>query len=91
MSIACAFGNNLNFHPSSFLSGNILYFFPSCTLSQDFVRKQDRSTGTHLTFLTEGLETAAFKVYFDDWPNIVEPKLYEEGRGKVAGLVCIAP
>ncbi|XP_038901594.1 villin-1 isoform X1 [Benincasa hispida] len=58
----------------------------SISAVEDFVRKQDRSTGTHLTFLTEGLEIAAFKVCFDDWPNTVEPKLYDEGRGKVAAI-----
>ncbi|KAA0061837.1 villin-1 [Cucumis melo var. makuwa] len=58
----------------------------SISAVEDFVRKQDRSTRTHLTFLTEGLETATFKVCFDDWPNIVEPKLYEEGRGKVLSV-----
>ncbi|XP_022948221.1 villin-1 isoform X1 [Cucurbita moschata] len=58
----------------------------SIVAAEDFVRKQDRSTGTHLTFLTEGLETTAFKVCFEDWPKTVEPKLYEEGRGKVAAI-----
>lgn len=53
---------------------------------QDFVRSQDRSIDTRLTFLTEGSETASFKSYFGDWPEKAEPKLYEEGRGKVAGL-----
>lgn len=56
------------------------------TILQDFLRSQDRSTGTHLTFLTEGLESAIFRSYFDNWPQKVEAKLYEEGRGKVAGL-----
>ncbi|XP_022148363.1 villin-1 [Momordica charantia] len=58
----------------------------SISAVEDFLRKQDRSTGTHLTLLTEGLETAAFRACFDDWPNTVEPKLYEEGRGKVAAI-----
>ncbi|KAF5930828.1 hypothetical protein HYC85_031701 [Camellia sinensis] len=49
-------------------------------ISTDFVRSQGRSVGTHLTFLTEGSETALFS-----WPT-VEPKLYEEGRGKVAAI-----
>lgn len=57
---------------------------------QGFLRDQNRSTGTHLTFLTEGLESFIFRSYFDDWPQKVEPKLYEEGRGKVAGLVSFA-
>lgn len=58
-------------------------------LLQDFLRNQGRSTGTHLTFLTEGLETAAFRSYFDSWPQTVEPKLYDEGREKVAGILPI--
>lgn len=56
------------------------------TLWQDFLRKQDRSNGTHLTFLTEGLETSMFKSYFNSWPQTAETKLYDEGREKVAGL-----
>lgn len=44
---------------------------------------------THLTFLTEGLETSIFRSYFKNWPQVVEPKLYEEGRGKVAGLLPV--
>ncbi|XP_058198853.1 villin-1 [Rhododendron vialii] len=53
---------------------------------EDFVRSQGRSVGTHITFLTEGSETALFRSYFDRWPQKVEPKLYEEGRGKVAAI-----
>lgn len=65
--------------------------FPiSCLITgfspQDFVRSQGRSVGTHITFLTEGSETTLFRSYFDRWPQKVEPKLYEEGRGKVAGV-----
>ncbi|XP_012067717.1 villin-1 isoform X2 [Jatropha curcas] len=51
----------------------------------DFLRSQSRSTTTHLTFLTEGFETSVFRSYFESWPR-VEPKLYEEGRGKVAAI-----
>ncbi|KAJ4725601.1 Villin [Melia azedarach] len=58
----------------------------SISASEDFLRNQGRSTGTHLTFLTEGLETTVFRSYFDSWPQRVEPKLYEEGRGKVAAI-----
>ncbi|XP_059429966.1 villin-1 isoform X2 [Corylus avellana] len=58
----------------------------SISASEDFLRNQDRSTGTQLTFLTEGLESAIFRSYFDNWPQKVEPKLYEEGRGKVAAI-----
>ncbi|KAG5515121.1 hypothetical protein RHGRI_036230 [Rhododendron griersonianum] len=53
---------------------------------EDFVRSQGRSVGTHITFLTEGSETPLFRSYFDRWPQKVEPKLYEEGRGKVAAI-----
>ena len=45
---------------------------------------------SHLTFLTEGSETAIFRSYFDVWPQFAELRLYEEGRGKVAGLITIA-
>lgn len=41
--------------------------------------------GTCVTLLTEGLETAAFRSHFVNWPHKVDIKLYEEGRGKVAG------
>ncbi|KAL3530874.1 hypothetical protein ACH5RR_010196 [Cinchona calisaya] len=58
----------------------------SISAAEDFVRSQDRSINTKLTFLTEGSETASFKSYFGDWPEKVEPKLYEEGRGKVAAI-----
>ncbi|XP_052185182.1 villin-1 isoform X2 [Diospyros lotus] len=53
---------------------------------EEFVRSQGRSVSTHLTFLTEGSETASFRSYFDNWPQTVEPKLYEDGRGKVAAM-----
>lgn len=55
------------------------------TLLQEFLRSQGRSAGTHLTLITEGLETAKFRSYFDNWPQLVAPRLYEEGREKVAG------
>ncbi|KAL6967660.1 actin filament capping, variant 2 [Sarracenia purpurea var. burkii] len=59
----------------------------SISAVEDFVRSQGRSLCTHLTFLTEGSETASFRSYFDSWPTtVVEPKLYEEGRGKVAAI-----
>ncbi|KAJ9146791.1 hypothetical protein P3X46_029018 [Hevea brasiliensis] len=57
----------------------------SISFIEDFLRNQDRSTATHLTFLTEGLETSIFKSFFESWPQ-VEPNLYEEGRGKVAAI-----
>jgi hypothetical protein len=56
------------------------------TLLQDFLRNQGRSAGTHVTSITEGLETTKFRSYFDNWPQTVELKLYEEGREKVAGF-----
>ena len=59
------------------------------TLLQDFLRKQNRSNGTHLTFLTEGLETSMFKSYFNSWPQTAETKLYDDGREKVAGLYLL--
>lgn len=58
----------------------------SISATEDFLNSNGRSTGTHLTFLTEGTETAAFRSYFDNWPQKVEPKLYEEGREKVAAI-----
>ncbi|XVE59399.1 hypothetical protein DITRI_Ditri05aG0043600 [Diplodiscus trichospermus] len=58
----------------------------SISAAEDFLRKQDRSTGTHLTFLTDGLETSKFKSYFNSWPQTAETKLYDEGREKVAAI-----
>ncbi|KAD4981896.1 hypothetical protein E3N88_18567 [Mikania micrantha] len=58
----------------------------SISAAEDFLRAQERSVNTHLAFLTEGSETTIFKSYFDDWPQTVEPKLYEEGREKVAAM-----
>ncbi|XP_022755879.1 villin-1 isoform X2 [Durio zibethinus] len=58
----------------------------SISAAEDFLRKQDRSNGTHLTFLTEGLETLIFKSYFNSWPKTAETKLYDEGREKVAAI-----
>ncbi|PIA32173.1 hypothetical protein AQUCO_04500046v1 [Aquilegia coerulea] len=54
--------------------------------TEDMLNSQDRYIGTRLTFLTEGSETTTFKSFFDDWPQSVQPKLYEEGRGKVAAI-----
>ncbi|KAL5580762.1 hypothetical protein UlMin_013204 [Ulmus minor] len=58
----------------------------SITSTENFLRNQGRSAGTHLTLITEGLETAKFRSYFHNWPQKVEPKLYEEGREKVAAI-----
>ncbi|KAK7301767.1 hypothetical protein RJT34_12642 [Clitoria ternatea] len=53
---------------------------------EDFVRKEGRSNKTHLSFLSEGLESTNFRSYFTNWPKTVEPRLYEEGREKVAAI-----
>ncbi|KAK2641213.1 hypothetical protein Ddye_022976 [Dipteronia dyeriana] len=58
----------------------------SISASEDFLRSQGRSIGTHVTFLTEGLETAVFRSYFDSWPQTTKTKLYDEGREKVAAI-----
>ncbi|TXG46477.1 hypothetical protein EZV62_028024 [Acer yangbiense] len=58
----------------------------SISASEGFLRSQGRSIGTHVTFLTEGLETAVFRSYFDSWPQTTETKLYDEGREKVAAI-----
>nr|XP_034896606.1 villin-1 isoform X1 [Populus alba] len=58
----------------------------SISVTEDLLRNQGRSMATHLTFLTEGLETSIFRSHFNNWPQVVEPKLYEEGRGKVAAI-----
>ncbi|XP_015873827.3 villin-1 [Ziziphus jujuba] len=58
----------------------------SISSTEEFLRSQDRSAGTHLTSITEGLETAKFRSYFDNWPQMVAPRLYEEGREKVAAI-----
>ena len=54
---------------------------------QNFLRNEGRSNGTHMTFLSEGLESNIFRSYFGNWPKTVDTTLYEEGREKVAGLV----
>ncbi|XP_057428977.1 villin-1 [Lotus japonicus] len=53
---------------------------------EEFVRNEGRSIKTHLTFLSEGLESTIFQSYFTNWPKTVEPRLYEEGREKVAAI-----
>lgn len=58
----------------------------SISAVEDFVRSEGRSVGTHTTFLTEGSETALFRSYFENWPQTVDQKLYDEGRGKVAAM-----
>ncbi|XP_019167794.1 PREDICTED: villin-1 [Ipomoea nil] len=58
----------------------------SISAAEEILRSQGRSDCTHLTFLTEGTETALFRSNFRDWPQFVQPKLYEEGREKVAAI-----
>ncbi|XP_058759875.1 villin-1-like [Vicia villosa] len=58
----------------------------SIKAAEDFVRNEGRSSKTHLTFLSEGLESTVFRSHFTNWPKTVEPKLYEEGREKVAAI-----
>ncbi|MFS8022362.1 putative villin headpiece, villin/Gelsolin, ADF-H/Gelsolin-like domain superfamily [Helianthus anomalus] len=58
----------------------------SISAAEDFLRAQEKPVNTQLAVLKEGSETGIFKSYFDDWPLTVEPKLYEEGRGKVAAM-----
>ncbi|KAG5017673.1 hypothetical protein JHK82_023275 [Glycine max] len=53
---------------------------------EEFVRNEGRSNKTHLTFLSEGLESTIFRSYFTNWPKTVEPRLYEEGKEKVAAI-----
>ncbi|XP_047307891.1 villin-1 [Impatiens glandulifera] len=58
----------------------------SISIIEEFVRSQGRSTVTNTVFLTEGSETTLFRSYFKSWPQTIETRLYEEGRGKVAAL-----
>ncbi|XP_028779934.1 villin-1 isoform X1 [Neltuma alba] len=58
----------------------------SISAVENFLRNEGRSNGTHLTFLSEGLESAIFRSYFGNWPKMVETTLYEEGREKVAAI-----
>ncbi|XP_048504657.1 villin-1 isoform X3 [Beta vulgaris subsp. vulgaris] len=58
----------------------------SVTATEDFLRSQGRSTRTLVTVLTEGSETPKYKSYFAGWPPTDNPKLYEEGKGKVAAI-----
>ncbi|KAG7642526.1 Gelsolin-like domain [Arabidopsis suecica] len=58
----------------------------SISSSEEFLRKEGRSTTTSLVLLTEGLENARFRSFFNKWPQTVESSLYNEGREKVAAL-----
>ncbi|KAK4278582.1 hypothetical protein QN277_016411 [Acacia crassicarpa] len=56
----------------------------SISAVENFLRNEGRSNGTHMTFLSEGLESNIFRLYFGNWPKTVDTTLYEEGREKVA-------
>ncbi|XP_024026712.1 villin-1 [Morus notabilis] len=58
----------------------------SVSAAEDFLRNHGRSAGTHLSLITEGLESTKFRSYFTNWPQKVEPRLYEEGKEKVAAI-----
>ncbi|KAH0853661.1 hypothetical protein HID58_092983 [Brassica napus] len=58
----------------------------SISSSEEFLRKEGRSTSTSLVLLTEGLENARFRSFFDEWPQTAESSLYNEGREKVAAM-----
>ncbi|CAL9234875.1 unnamed protein product [Arabidopsis halleri] len=58
----------------------------SISSSEEFLRKEGRSTTTSLVLLTEGLENARFRSFFIKWPQTVESSLYNEGREKVAAM-----
>ncbi|KAH0854589.1 hypothetical protein HID58_063690 [Brassica napus] len=57
-----------------------------CKSFLEFLRKEGRSTSTSLVLLTEGLENARFRSFFDEWPQTAESSLYNEGREKVAAM-----
>ncbi|KAL4188346.1 hypothetical protein AMTRI_Chr08g201960 [Amborella trichopoda] len=57
----------------------------SISAMEDIVHSLDRSTNSHVIFLTEGSETAKFRSYFVAWPT-AQPNLYQEGKGKVAAM-----
>ncbi|KAF8111225.1 hypothetical protein N665_0076s0212 [Sinapis alba] len=61
----------------------------SISSSEEFLRKEGRSTSTCLVLLTQGLENARFRSFFDKWPQTAESSstsLYNEGREKVAAM-----
>ncbi|KAI9073613.1 hypothetical protein K1719_044425 [Acacia pycnantha] len=58
----------------------------SISAVENFLRNEGRSNGTHMTFLSEGLESNIFRSYFGNWPKNVDTTLYEEGREKVAAI-----
>ncbi|KAG2616453.1 villin-1-like isoform X1 [Panicum virgatum] len=59
----------------------------SVTALEDYVHSQGRSSAVRTVIMTEGHETDDFKLHFQHWPKIVEMKLYDAGREKVAGLM----
>ncbi|XP_024003732.1 villin-1 [Eutrema salsugineum] len=58
----------------------------SISSSEEFLRKEGRSTSTSLVLLTEGLENSRFRSFFYKWPQIAESSLYNEGREKMAAM-----
>ncbi|KAL6608234.1 hypothetical protein ACP70R_041297 [Stipagrostis hirtigluma subsp. patula] len=58
----------------------------SVTSLEDYVYSQNRSSNVRTVIMTEGHETADFKMHFQHWPKNVELKLYEAGREKVAAI-----
>ncbi|KAL1195728.1 Villin-1 [Cardamine amara subsp. amara] len=59
----------------------------SISSSEEFLRKEGRSTSASLVLLTEGLENARFRSFFNKWPQTAESiSLYNEGREKMAAM-----
>ncbi|XP_025807991.1 villin-1-like isoform X2 [Panicum hallii] len=58
----------------------------SVTALEDYVHSQGRSSNVRAVIMTEGHETVDFKLHFQHWPKIVEMKLYDAGREKVAAI-----
>ncbi|CAL4910277.1 unnamed protein product [Urochloa decumbens] len=58
----------------------------SVTALEDYIHSQGRSSNVRTVIMTEGHETGDFKLHFQHWPKIVEMKLYDAGREKVAAI-----
>nr|CAB3460266.1 unnamed protein product [Digitaria exilis] len=58
----------------------------SATVLEDYVHSQGRSLSVRTVIVSEGHETVDFKLHFQHWPKIVEIKLYDAGREKVAAI-----
>ncbi|KAF8725922.1 hypothetical protein HU200_020490 [Digitaria exilis] len=58
----------------------------SATALEDYVHSQGRSLSVRTVVVSEGHETVDFKLHFQHWPKIVEIKLYDAGREKVAAI-----